>query len=217
MIELGLRNDVHRRPLATALDRLGLREGWTCVDVGAGGGDVSVALAEVVGRDGRIYAVDADPRARDEVAKAAAEHGAQVVALTQAGEELTLPEPVDLAFCRFLLLHVIEPLTVVRRMGAAVRPGGWVVVQEPITSAGRIDGEPFSMPDARHPDIGALTPSLVREAGLEIVDAWAESAAGSGPGAVRDYLEVLTEVDPGDAAIVLPPLVTVVARRPSPV
>ena len=26
MIELGLRNDVYRRPLATALDRLGLRE-----------------------------------------------------------------------------------------------------------------------------------------------------------------------------------------------
>src|SRR3954469_503905 len=112
MIELGLRNDVYRRPLATALDRLGLREGWTCVDVGAGGGDVSVALAEIVGQDGRIYAVDSDPSRRDEVAKLAAEH-AQVVALTQAGEDLVLPEAVDLAFCRFLLLHVHEPLAVV--------------------------------------------------------------------------------------------------------
>ena len=35
MMELNLRNDVYRRPLATALDRLGLREGWRCVDVGA--------------------------------------------------------------------------------------------------------------------------------------------------------------------------------------
>src|SRR5580704_18402874 len=52
MIELELRNDVYRRPLATALDRLGLREGWRCVDVGAGGGDVTVALARIVGRDG---------------------------------------------------------------------------------------------------------------------------------------------------------------------
>ena len=65
MIELGLRNDVYRRPLTTALDRLGLREGWRCVDVGAGGGDVSVALAQLVGHDGRIYAVDSDPHARD--------------------------------------------------------------------------------------------------------------------------------------------------------
>ena len=54
----GLRDDVYRRPLATALLRLGLGAGWRCVDVGAGGGDVSVALAEMVGRDGRIYAVE---------------------------------------------------------------------------------------------------------------------------------------------------------------
>jgi SAM-dependent methyltransferase len=212
MIELGLRNDVYRRPLATALDRLGLREGWRCVDVGAGGGDVSVALAEVVGRDGRIYAVDSDPAARDHAAAAASAH-AQVIALTQRGEDLTLPEPVDLAFCRFLLLHVPDPLLVVRRMAAVVRTGGWVVAQEPITSAGRIGGEPFSMPDARHPDVGALLPALVRDAGLEVVDAWAEAPAGAGPGPVADYLEVLTEVHPGDEPVVLPPLVTVVARR----
>src|SRR5579871_6627301 len=113
MIELGLRNDVYRRPLATALDRLGLREGWRCVDVGAGGGDVTVALARIVGRDGRVYAVDSDPAARDAVAAAASEAAqAQVLALTQAGEDLTLPEPVDLAFCRFVLLHVHQPLTV---------------------------------------------------------------------------------------------------------
>ena len=161
----GLRDDVYRRPLATALDRLGIGPGWTCVDVGAGGGDVSVALAEIVGHEGRVYAVDSDPTTRDEVASAAAAHS-QVLAITQAGEDLRLPEPVDLAFCRFLLLHVVDPAVVLRRMAAAVRPGGWVVAQEPITSAGRIAGLPFSMPDARHPDVGSLLPSLVRDAGL---------------------------------------------------
>jgi len=214
VIELGLRNDVYRRPLATALDRLGLREGWRCVDVGAGGGDVTVALAEVVGRDGRVYAVDSDPAARDEVARSAAAGGqAQVVAITQAAEELLLPEPVDLAFCRFVLMHVHEPVAVLKRMGAAVRPNGWVVAQEPVTSAGRVGGQPLSMPDARHPDVGALLPALVAQAGLDVVDAWAESQAGAGPGPVRDYLAQLTEVDPGDEPVVLPPLVTVVARR----
>ena len=212
-MELGLRNDVYRRPLATSLDRLGLREGWRCVDVGAGGGDVSVALAEVVGRDGRVYAVDNDPHARDEVAHKAATH-AQVVAITQSGEDLLLPEPVDLAFCRFVLMHVHDPIVVLRRMGTAVRPGGWVVAQEPITSAGRVGGQPLSMPEARHPDVGAELPALARDAGLETVDAWAEAPAGAGPGPVRDYLASLTGVDPGDDPIVLPPLVTVVARRP---
>jgi SAM-dependent methyltransferase len=213
VLELGLRNDVYRRPLATALDRLGLREGWRCADVGAGGGDVTVALAEVVGRDGRVYAVDSDPRARDAVARAAAAH-AQVFAITQAAEDLTLPEPVDLAFCRFLLMHVVDPVVALRRMGAAVRGGGWVVAQEPITSAGRVGGLPLSMPDARHPDVGALLPALARDAGLAIVDAWAEAPAGVGPGSVRDYLLSLTDVDPGEDPVVLPPLVTVVTRRP---
>jgi SAM-dependent methyltransferase len=198
----GLRDDVYRRPLATALDRLGIGSGWTCVDVGAGGG-----------HDGRVYAVDSDPRARDEVAAAAAAHS-QVLAITQAGEDLRLPEPVDLAFCRFLLLHVADPAVVLGRMAVATRPGGWVVAQEPITTAGRVAGKPLSLPDARHPDIGALLPSLVREAGLDIVDAWAEAPAGAGPGPVAEYLELLTEVDPGDDPVVLPPLVTVVARVP---
>jgi SAM-dependent methyltransferase len=211
---IGLRDDVYRRPLATALQRLGLGAGWRCVDVGAGGGDVSVALAEMVGRDGRVYAVDSDPAARDEVARAAAAAAhAQVIALTQAGEDLSLPEEVDLAFCRFLLLHVLDPIVVVRKMAASVRPGGWVVVQEPITSAGRIDGLPLSMPDAPHPDVGALLPALVRDASLEVVDAWAEAPAGVGPGPVSDYLGSLTGVDPGDDPVVLPPLVTVIGRR----
>ncbi|MGH9093107.1 MAG: class I SAM-dependent methyltransferase, partial [Acidimicrobiales bacterium] len=172
----GLRDDVYRRPLATALDRLGIGPGWRCVDVGAGGGDVSVALAEVVGRTGRVYAVDSDPLARDEAATAAAAHS-QVLAVTQAGEDLVLPEPVDLAFCRFLLLHVLDPAVVLARMAAAVRPGGWVVAQEPVTSAGRVGGVPLSMPEARHPDVGAVLPALVRDAGLSIVDAWAEAQA----------------------------------------
>src|SRR3954466_4375121 len=213
--ELGLRNDVYRRPLATALDRLALAPGWRCADVGAGGGDVTVALAEMGRRGGPGSAVDSDPAARDEVAKAAAAAGqAQVLAVTQAGEDLMLPEPLDLAFCRFLLLHVHDPAIVLRRMAAAVRdPGGWVVAQEPITSAGRIAGQPMSMPSARHPDVGALLPALVRDTGLEVVDAWAEAPAGVGPGPVAEYLEALTDVDPGDDPIVLPPLVTVVARR----
>jgi 2-polyprenyl-3-methyl-5-hydroxy-6-metoxy-1,4-benzoquinol methylase len=209
-----LRDDVYRRPLATALERLGLGEGWRCADVGAGAGDVAIELAHRVGRGGRIYAVDIDPAARDAVAESAATF-AQVIALTQAVEELLLPEEIDVAFCRFLLLHVHDPAVALRSMAATLRPDGWLVVQEPITSAGRIDGKPLSMPDARHPDVGALLPGLVVAEGLELIDAWSESPAWAGPGPVRDYLAELTKVDPGDSSIVLPPLVTVIARRTS--
>jgi SAM-dependent methyltransferase len=212
--ELGLRNDVYRRPLATALERLAVSASWRCVDVGAGSGDVSVALAEVVGRGGRVYAVDSDPRSRDATAEAAAAvGGAQVVAITQAAEDLTLPEQVDLAFCRFLLMHVVDPAPVLARMAQSVCVGGYVVAQEPITSAGRVGGKALSMPDARHPDVGYELLGLVAGAGLQLVDAWAEAPAGIGPGPVAAYLESLTGVDPGDDAVFLPPLVTAIARR----
>ena len=144
---------------------------------------------------------------------AAAAGEAQVIAITQAGEDLTLPEAVDLAYCRFLLMHVLEPRVVLERMAASLAVGGYLLAQEPITSAGRIDGLAMSMPAARHPDLGALLPGMVRELGLELVDAWAEAPAWAGPGPVATYLGDLTEVDPGDASIVLPPLVTVIGRR----
>jgi SAM-dependent methyltransferase len=167
-----------------------------------------------VGREGRIYAVDSDPQARDEVAASAASTGqAQIVAITQAGEDLALPEPVDLAFCRFLLMHVDEPARVLQKMASSVRSDGFVVAQEPITSAGRIDGIAMSMPSARHPDVGAILPSLIREAGLVLLDAWAEAPADAGPGPVATYLASLTDVDPGNDSIVLPPLVTVIGQR----
>jgi SAM-dependent methyltransferase len=216
MAEFGLRNDVYRRPLATALDRIGISAGWRCVDVGAGAGDVSIAFAQVVGASGRVYAVDTDPRARDVVAQAAAAAGGgQVVAITQSGEDLRLPEPVDLAFCRFLLLHVGNPLNVLRQMVKATRPGGFVVAQEPISSAGRVGGSPMSMPNATDADVGADLPRLVGAAGCELVDCWAEAPAGFGPGPVASYLEELTEVMTLDASIILPPLVTVVGVRPT--
>ncbi len=209
--EFGLRNDVYRRPLATALNRLSITQGWKCADIGAGGGDVSIALAGVVGAKGRVYAVDNNPQARNEVAKAAAEHS-QVIAITQKAESLRLPELVDLAFCRFLLMHVKDPVLVLSKMASAVKETGWIVAQEPITSSGRIDNKAFSMPDCSNPDIGALLPGLVKKANLKIIDAWAEAPAGAGPGPIADYLKSLTGIDPGEDSVVLPPLVTVIAR-----
>jgi hypothetical protein len=100
-------------------------------------------------------------------------------------------------------------------MVSITAPGGWVLAQEPITTAGRVGGVAMSMPDARHPDVGALLPALARDAGLQLVDAWAEAPAGAGPGPVAGYLADLTGVSPGDDPVVLPPLVTVIARRPA--
>lgn len=212
-----LRDDLYRRPLQTALTRVEVQEGWKIVDVGAGNGDVSVALAQLVGESGRIYSVDIDPRRRNEVASRAAMH-AQVIALTQAVEDLALPELVDLAFCRFLLLGVHDPSRALVKMVSQVRPGGWVVIQEPVTSAGRIDDESLrsDSPMIEHPDVGMKVPKLLDGMGIPVVDSWAEAPVGLGGSEVGDYLEELTGCEVDAEVVMLPPLITVVARIPAP-
>jgi len=208
-------DDLYRRPLRDALGYVPVGPGWRCVDVGAGTGDVTLALADLVGPTGRVYGIDRSAAACDDLAKRSAGVGAsQVVPLVQAAEDLELPEQVDLAYCRFLLMHVVDPHAVWSRLVAATRKGGFVVAQEPITSAGRVGGVALSMPDAPCPDVVALLPGYAIGAGCRIVAAWAEAPAGAGAGPVAAYLAELTGVDPGDDPIVLPVLVTVVAQKP---
>ncbi|CAG4924699.1 unnamed protein product, partial [Acidithrix sp. C25] len=208
-----LRDDLYKSPLLRALQHLRDMTGFSCVDVGAGGGDVSIALAELCGQNGRIYAVDIDPVRRNEIATHAAQFS-QVIALTQAAQELTLPEQVDLAYCRFLLLAVPEPKIVISRMIKATKKGGWVILQEPITSCGRVGRLPLSMDSdfVVDPDIGASLLELLVDQDLEVKDAWIEAPVGIGPGAVSSYLEALTDTEVLDEQIVLPPVVTVVGR-----
>ena len=167
----------------------------------------------MVGRDGRVYAVDSDPLARDEVARAAAAH-AQVIALTQAGEDLSLPEEVDLAFCRFLLLHVLEPAAVVaqdgrrrppRRLG---RGPGADHLGRPHRRARRCP-----CPTRAIPTSARCCPRWSATPGSRWSTPGPRRPPASGPGPSPRYLESLTGVDPGDDPVVLPPLVTVIGRR----
>ncbi len=214
-VAIELRDDVYRRPLETATERLGIGAGWKCVDVGAGGGDVSVALGKIVGPSGRVFAVDIDPKRRDQVAEIASRE-TQVIALTQAAEEMILPEKVDLAFCRFLLLQVIDPKRVIERMARVVNDHGWIVIQEAITSAGRIGNTPIGALDGsmKHPDIGIMVPLIVRELGLVMTDCWAEAPIALGDTQVSRYLEAMTDILVVDEPVMLPPIVTTIARMP---
>ncbi len=53
-----LRDPFSQRHLAA----LGIREGWRCLEVGAGHGSVARWLAEQVGPQGRVVATDINPR-----------------------------------------------------------------------------------------------------------------------------------------------------------
>jgi ubiquinone/menaquinone biosynthesis C-methylase UbiE len=53
------------------LARTGLRPGWACLDVGCGGGQLTVELARVVGPEGRVVGLDMDATALDIARRAA--------------------------------------------------------------------------------------------------------------------------------------------------
>jgi SAM-dependent methyltransferase len=108
------------------LDAIGVGEGWRCLDVGAGGGSATRLLAQRVGDTGSVLALDLDTRLLEPLA------GDRVEVRRHDLLADPLPEEAfDLVHARNLLMHLPARLGALRRLLAAVRPGGWVAMHEP--------------------------------------------------------------------------------------
>src|SRR5262245_45865950 len=112
------------------LSRVGVAEGMRCLDVGCGLGAVTRELARRVGPGGQAVGVDVDERALDLARQEAA--GQSPAVEFRAGGVLELADgpAYDLVYARFLLSHLAEAEEAVRRLAAATRPGGLVVVED---------------------------------------------------------------------------------------
>ncbi|MFE9423966.1 class I SAM-dependent methyltransferase [Kitasatospora sp. NPDC006697] len=107
------------------LTGLGVAEGWSCLEVGCGAGSIARWLAGRVGEQGRVLAIDLDPRY-------AVRHELANLEVRQQ-DLLTEPLPAgafDLVHARALLEHLPAREEALRRLAAATRPGGWVVVED---------------------------------------------------------------------------------------
>jgi SAM-dependent methyltransferase len=105
------------------LTAVGLAPGWRVWEVGAGGPSVPTWLAGRVGTTGRVLATDIDTRWLEGTP------GVEVVRHDVAAEPP--PEgPFDLVHVRLLLVHLPDRDTALARMAGAVRPGGWLVVED---------------------------------------------------------------------------------------
>ncbi|MGV0815753.1 methyltransferase domain-containing protein [Mycolicibacterium boenickei] len=113
-------------------DTIGVGPGWRCLEVGAGEGSVARWLGGRVGPTGHVVAVDLNPRFLDDLPAL----GIEVRRCDITCDEIE-PAAYDLVHCRVLLVHMADPLAVLRRMTAALRPGGWLVVEEPDYGAAR--------------------------------------------------------------------------------
>jgi SAM-dependent methyltransferase len=109
------------------LTALGVGRGWHCLELGGGNGSITEWLAATVGASGSVTAVDINSVLLELIP-------AQNVTVQQmdlrTGE---LPsQSYDLVTCRALLHQIAEYAPqVMARMAAAVRPGGWLLIQEP--------------------------------------------------------------------------------------
>lgn len=114
----------------------GVGQGWQCLEVGAGAGSIARWLSGQVGRDGTVMAADIDISMLAEMPG-----NVQVRQLDVATDPL--PEAAfDLIHTRLVLNHVAEREMVLDKFAAALRPGGWLLVEEGDTfSIGAIDEE----------------------------------------------------------------------------
>jgi len=107
------------------LDRLGLAEGWRCWEVGAGGTSVVRWLAGRVGPTGHVLATDLDTT----WAEAEAIPNVEVLRHDVALDPVP-PGPFDLVHARLVLVHVPDRDAALANMVSALRPGGWLLVED---------------------------------------------------------------------------------------
>jgi len=128
---------VGRRVLLQA----GLAKGMKVADFGCGVGAVSRMLAEMVGPSGSVTGVDINRDQLEQARQLCESAGLANTTFIEASAENTGLErgAFDLAYCRFLLLHLTDPAACLREMREILKPGGVVVVEDgDLSSAGSI-------------------------------------------------------------------------------
>ena len=107
------------------LERIGIAEGWRCLEVGGGGGSIAAWMSDVVGSKGSVLATDLDTRFLD----ALAHQNLEVRRHDIVSDDLPA-ESFDLVHARSVLSAVPDPQQAMKRILAALRPGGSLLVED---------------------------------------------------------------------------------------
>jgi len=111
-------------------EALGLRTGMTVADVGAGRGQLTLALAAAVGSTGHVFSSDIDLERVRALREAVAEAGLSNVTVVEAkASESGLPAGCcDAIVLRRVYHHVTDPAATNASLLRALRPGGVLAV-----------------------------------------------------------------------------------------
>jgi SAM-dependent methyltransferase len=113
-------------PLTTRhLVATGIGPGWRCWEIGGGSGSIGRWLSDRIGPEGHVLMTDIDPRFLAEKGRSNLEVRRHDVGLDP------LPDTAfDLIHTRLVLIHVPHREATIARLVKALKPGGWLVVED---------------------------------------------------------------------------------------
>jgi SAM-dependent methyltransferase len=133
-IEAIFDEDSHR-----VLLEAGVAQGSHCLEVGAGAGSIAYWMSDVVGPGGRVVALDVNTQWMAGAGRANLEVRQDDIRSYDANETF------DIVHARYVLLHVADFRRALERMVSSIRPGGWLVLEEPDFTAARCALGPSSL------------------------------------------------------------------------
>lgn len=107
------------------LEQIGVAPGWRCLEVGGGGGSITSWLSGRVSPGGSVVSTDLDTRFLDSLELPNVEvRKHDIVNDVLPGDEF------DLVHARCLIMHLPAREEGLKRMAAAVKPGGWLFIED---------------------------------------------------------------------------------------
>lgn len=123
--------DVLKSSTRALLESAGDLTGKRFLDVGSGGGHVSLLASELVGPEGCVTAIDFDQVIVGLAEKDAEELGIlNIMYRTMDAYALEYESEFDVAYSRFLLSHLQHPQVVLNKLAQSVKKGGRVIVED---------------------------------------------------------------------------------------
>lgn len=125
--------------VARLVEVLRVDKSSTVADIGAGSGELTVLMAQVVGTNGRLYSTDINPERLEEIRQAVEKAGLQNVTVVEGGSARTnLPdECCDAIFMRHVYHHLGDPPGMNASLLRSLKPGGRVAVVDFAPDTGR--------------------------------------------------------------------------------
>lgn len=127
---LDLLAEIVRPTTLRLLQDLGVSHGGRCLDVGCGGGHVTVDLAKLIGPEGRVIGVDFDPEIVELAGQGARAAGVENVQFRVGDARTFEGSQFDVVYARFLLSHVERSREVLVHLSGLIADGGTLLVED---------------------------------------------------------------------------------------